>query len=351
MLRGYPECFAATPLNSQDQDAYHLRNPKIGFDMSAIEILSADAPEKAARGPLKRFLFRAEWRLVALVALLCIGCVVSAALRDQTVAWGEFFAPFGASVLLILIGMYVRATRPMPRIALGAIGFGIFMSFTGSVAIFIYTLFPVAFPLIDPSLMAIDASLGYVWTDFVQSVAAYPMVGLGLRYVYLSILPQMVAVIVLLAFLNRPVTLHRFLSVGIFCMIVTVTIWSVFPSVGPGANSSVPVDVASSIDLVLDMAYAAELQRLAAEGIPVIAPNTITGVIAFPSFHMIMACMVVWFTRDTVAFIPALVVNIAMVPATLSHGGHHLVDLVAGVVAFFLCVWAVNRLIPVQSTT
>ncbi len=288
---------------------------------------------------------------MALVALLCIGCVVSAALRDQAVAWGGFFAPFGASVLLILIGLYVRATRPMPRIALGAIGFGIFMSFTGSVAIFIYTLFPVAFPLIDPSLMAIDASLGYVWTDFVQSVAAYPMVGLGLRYVYLSILPQMVAVIVLLAFLNRPVTLHRFLSVGIFCMIVTVTIWSVFPSVGPGANSSVPVDVASSIDLVLDMAYAAELQRLAAEGIPVIAPNTITGVIAFPSFHMIMACMVVWFTRDTVAFIPALVVNIAMVPATLSHGGHHLVDLVAGVVAFFLCVWAVNRLIPVQSTT
>lgn len=319
--------------------------------MSATEILSAQSPEKTVGVPLQRLLFRAEWRLLALVALLCIGCVVSAALRDQAVAWDGFFAPFGASGLLILIGMYVRATRPMPRIALGAIGFGIFMSFSGSVAIFIYTLFPVAFPLIDPSLMAIDASLGYVWTDFVQAVADYPVIGLGLRYVYLSILPQMVAVIILLAFLNRPVTLHRFLSVGIFCMIVTVAIWSVFPSVGPGATSPVPAQVAGSIGLVLDMAYAAELQRLVAEGIPLIAPDTITGVIAFPSFHMIMACMVVWFTRGTVAFLPALVVNIAMVPATLSHGGHHLVDLVAGVGAFFLCVWAVNRLIPGQPTS
>ena len=45
---------------------------------------------------------------------------------------------------------------------------------------------------------------------------------------------------------------------------------------------------------------------------------------------MIMALMVVWFSRGTFAFLPLTAVNTAMVPATLTHGGHHLVDLLAG---------------------
>jgi membrane-associated phospholipid phosphatase len=60
---------------------------------------------------------------------------------------------------------------------------------------------------------------------------------------------------------------------------------------------------------------------------------------------MIMACMVVWFTRGTVLFLPAVTLNAFMVPATLSHGGHHLVDLLAGVVVFSGCVWLSGRLI------
>ncbi len=318
--------------------------------MSAIDILSSSPPEKAVGIPVKHLLFRAEWRLLALVGLLCVGCVVNAAVRDQAVAWGGFFPAFGASAMLVVIGMYIRATRPMPQLALGAIGFGIFMSFTGSVAIFIYTLFPVVYPVVDLSLMGVDAALGFVWTDFVKFIASYPLLGIGLRYVYLSILPQMVAVIILLAVLNRTIPLHRFLTVGIFCMIVTVAIWWLFPSVGPGAYAMVPIEVQAKIGLVLDAAYGAELRRLSTEGMAIITADRITGVIAFPSFHMIMACMVVWFTRGTWAFIPALAVNIAMVPATLSHGGHHLVDVFAGAVTFALCVWLVNRLIPMRPT-
>ena len=66
---------------------------------------------------------------------------------------------------------------------------------------------------------------------------------------------------------------------------------------------------------------------------------------------MIMALMVVWFTRGTLAFLPAALVNTAMIPATLSHGGHHLVDLFGGLAVFALGVWIANRLIrPEQQT-
>lgn len=293
----------------------------------------------------------AERRLLALVAGLCIACVLSAAIRAQAVDWPAFFPAFGGSVGLVILGAYVRATRPMPQMALGAIGFGIFMCFTGSVAIFIFTLFPVARPLIDPALIKLDASLGYSWAGAVEDLARFPIFGKLLRYVYLSILPQMVAVIMLLAYLNRAVSLHRFLAVGIICMILTVALWAVFPSIGPGAYATISPEVQAKIGLVLDSAYSEKLRQLAAEGLPLISPAHVTGVIAFPSFHMIMACMVVWFTRATWAFVPAVVVNLLMVPATLTHGGHHLIDLIAGIATFAVCLWATNQLVPLQNAS
>ena len=314
--------------------------------MSLSDISLSPKQEKADRLALKHLLFRAEWWLVGLVAALCVGCVVNATLRHQAVAWVEFFPAFGASAMLVALGMYIRATRPMPQMALGAIGFGIFMAFSGSVAIFIFTLFPFASPLIDPSLMTVDAALGYRWIGFVEYIAQYPAIGVALHYVYLSILPQMVGVIILLAFLHRPVDLHRFLTVGILCMIITVAFWWAFPSVGPSAFGMVSEDIQEKIKLIANAAYGEDMRRLSYDGISLISPSQITGVIALPSFHMIMACMVVWFTRGTLAFFPVVLVNIAMVPATLIHGGHHLVDLFGGVFTFTVCLWAASRLIP-----
>jgi PAP2 superfamily len=307
--------------------------------MSATNILTSPKPLITLFAP-------AEWVLLGLVAALCFCCFASATLSGQTVDWASFFPAFGASVALVMIGAYIRATRNMPRLALGTIGFGVFMCFTASIAIFIFTLFPLVHPLIDPTLISVDAALGYSWPDFVVLVASYPVFGTALGYVYLSILPQMVGIIILLAFLNRPVDLHRFLMVGIICMIMTVAIWRVFPSVGPGAYTLPPAEVQAKIGLVVDTNYGALLRELAADGLSVITLDQIVGVIAFPSFHMVMACMAVWFTRRTLAFVPVLLVNIAMVPATLSHGGHHLVDLFAGLVTFSLCLWVVTRHIP-----
>ena len=39
-------------------------------------------------------------------------------------------------------------------------------------------------------------------------------------------------------------------------------------------------------------------------------------------------------------------VNLLMVPATLVHGGHHLVDLLGGVAVFAACLWLAHRAVP-----
>ncbi|WP_411053594.1 phosphatase PAP2 family protein, partial [Tritonibacter sp. SIMBA_163] len=60
----------------------------------------------------------------------------------------------------------------------------------------------------------------------------------------------------------------------------------------------------------------------------------ISGVIAFPSLHTVMACMVVVFTMGTRVFPLAVILNAPMIPATLAHGGHHLSDIFGGLAVF-----------------
>ncbi|MFM7444369.1 MAG: phosphatase PAP2 family protein, partial [Tabrizicola sp.] len=122
-------------------------------------------------------------------------------------------------------------------------------------------------------------------------------------------------------------------------------IWWVIPSVGPSAFQSIPETDRLATGLYFDPAYGKYLKGLVEVGPRQISPEVITGVVAFPSYHMIMALMVVWFVRGTFAFLPLAAVNVAMVPATLTHGGHHLVDLLAGLAVFALSVWIAQRII------
>ena len=283
-----------------------------------------------------------------MLAIIC-GFGVMAVLLTQTlgreVNWPPFLAGFFGTLGLMVIGAYVRGMKDTPRLALALIGVAIFMGFTAVSSVFIFALFPLPRPLIDPWLISVDARLGYDWPSFVLALSAYPSFARGLGLLYHTSLPQIVLTICLLATLGRTVTLHRLLVVGILTLVAAVAIWWVFPSIGPSGFSSIPEDVRLATGLYFDSNYGAYLRKLVEIGPPRISPEVMTGVVAFPSYHMVMACMVVWYTRNTVMFLPALVVNGLMIPATLSHGGHHLIDLAAGVAVFACCAWAAGRII------
>jgi len=274
-----------------------------------------------------------------------LGAVLLTQVLGRVVNWPPFLAGFGGTLGLMAIGAYVRGMKGTPRLALALIGVAIFMGFTAVSSVFIFALFPLPHPLIDPLLITLDAQLGYHWPSFVETLAAYPGFARGLGYLYFTSLPQMVLTICLLAVLGRTVTLHRFLAVGMLTLVAAVSIWWLWPSIGPSGFLTIPEDVRLATGLYFDSAYGAHLLKLVEVGPPRISPEAITGVVAFPSYHMIMACMVVWYSRGTVLFLPLLAANALMVPATLSHGGHHLVDLLAGAVVFGLCVWIAGRLI------
>ncbi|MGL5011453.1 MAG: phosphatase PAP2 family protein [Paracoccaceae bacterium] len=295
----------------------------------------------------------AERLLISILVALGVMTVTVANFRGQAVDWLAFAPGVGAAFVMIALGFYVRAVKGAVRVAHAAVGFGVFMAFSGMIAILIFSLFPFVRPTIDADLIALDARLGYDWAGFVAWVARVPLAGTILGYVYHTSIPQIAVTIALLAALNKGAELHRFLFVGVVTMFGAVAIWSLWPSIGPSAYTVIPADMQASIGLVFGSEGGARLLDLAHNGVPLITPDVVNGVIAFPSYHMVMAWMVMWYCRTTPARWPALILNFAMIPATLSHGAHHLIDLIAATVLFFGCVWLAYRLIPdrVQSVS
>jgi hypothetical protein len=298
-----------------------------------------------AKVSVRHALRPAEWLMLGLIGLIFVARLALVVGQQRQVTWQPFLVGIIATLGMVAIGSYARVAKGAPRLALCAIGIGVFMGSTACSAIFIFALFPLPNPLIDRELIQLDAMLGYDWVGFVAGLADYPSIAKVLRYVYGSSLPQIVLTIILLGVLGRETALHRFLLVGILTLIAAVGIWWLWPSIGPSAYGTIPPQVKDATGLLYDSQSGAKLRQLVEVGPPVISPNVIIGVVAFPSYHIIMACMVVWFTRGTYAFLPATFVNLPMVPATLSHGGHHLVDLVGGVFLFFITLWLVSRLI------
>ncbi|MBA4324462.1 MAG: hypothetical protein C0426_05240 [Rhodobacter sp.] len=296
-------------------------------------------------------LLAAERLMLIFIAFVGLLAVALALTMQRQVNWPPFLGGYAATLALAMIGGYVRHMKSAPRVGLALVGAGIFSGFTAVSSIFIFALFPLANPLIDPWLLTIDAALGYHWPGLIAWLADHPALAQALGYVYHSSLAQILLTIILLAALSRTLDLHRFLLVGIVTLILAVAIWWTVPSIGPSAFQQIPEAHRLATGLYYSPAYGELLRSLVEVGPRQISPEIVTGVVAFPSYHIVMALMVVWFTRGTLAFLPAALVNTAMIPATLSHGGHHLVDLFGGLAVFALGVWIANRLIrPEQQT-
>lgn len=302
--------------------------------------------ETIQRLPSKHFRLLANERRMLWVNILGAAMAVALTLAMQRqIVWTPFAIGFAATLGLAAVGAYARETKSSPRIALALVGFAIYAGFTAVSMVFIFALLPLDRPLIDPTLIAIDGKLGYHWPALVSWFADHPLLARALAIVYLSSQQQLIFTILLLSGLSRELQLHRFLAVGIIILIIAATIWWAIPSVGPSAFSTVPEQDIIATNLHFTPAFGEVLRSLIQHGPAEINPEVITGIIAFPSYHIIMASMVVFFTRGTPAFIPPALLNSAMIPAVLVQGGHHLVDLIGGLAVFALGVWVASRVI------
>lgn len=293
-------------------------------------------------------LYPAEKICATVIVVLFLLDAILIQIKGVGVDWTGYGVTCAIGIGAIAIGQLYRTKRLEEKIALATTASGLFILFTIYCSIFNYLLLPVGDRRIDPLLIKLDAMLHYSWPEAVVYVASLPWLASLLRFIYMSSLPQLIVILIILGFLGQRERLHQFLLTGVFGALMAIAFWAVFPSSGPSAFEILPAEVARSF--VVGAAYGTELNRLALDGPSFLSPKDALGLIAFPSFHTVMACMAVWFMAQTKRVFPLfLIVNILMLPAILVHGGHHLVDVFAGFIVFGLALM-VSRMLPVSTS-
>jgi hypothetical protein len=271
-------------------------------------------------------------RIVAIVIVLDAGLIALRGSSIDVAAYAKIALLVG---LFLGLGLAYRRSGRSEAIGAMAVCTGLFIAFTASLSLFNYLLTPNPRPLIDPWLQAADSALGYHWPDAIAWAAEHPLFNEAMRFAYMTTLPQIAVLVAVLGLTKRLEDLYSLLLTVTITGTIAVMFWGLFPSAGPSAFNTLSDELIAKVHPVLGMEYGAYMIDLVRNGVAYLSPDDFSGLIAFPSFHIVLAVTATWHARHIKwLFGPYLLVNLIVLPAVLVHGGHHLVDIPAGMAVF-----------------
>lgn len=274
----------------------------------------------------------AERRVFAMAALLALVFAIGLPFSGYRVAWLSLLPTLAAAAMLFGIATLYRTLRPEPRLAAMAMGTAALLLFSMFMALTNYLAIRLDRPLIDATLAAWDRMLGIDWPATLALVQSAPWLKLVLAAAYATTLPQIAFVVVVLALSGRLERLSLFMLAFCVSALATVAFWAAFPSFGAFAYYWEASPRLSDVGLIVDAEYARELYDLKARAIDILAIDQLTGLIAFPSFHTVIAVLAAY-ALWPVRFVggAALCLNLLIVLSVPFDGGHHFVDVPAGI--------------------
>jgi membrane-associated phospholipid phosphatase len=119
-------------------------------------------------------------------------------------------------------------------------------------------------------------------------------------------------------------------------LLLTAAVFFLFPTLGPC------VGVPACQDAYLD-----DLVGLRHGSLPSLDIMLLKGVIAFPSFHAVLAILFTYAHRDSPIFLPVAAFNALMLLSIPSEGGHYLVDVLGGIAVGGLAI-LMTRVLPAR---
>lgn len=273
----------------------------------------------------------AERTILTVSLALAVVCLVLSWDKGVTVALGAYGFSVGFAVVMIALGQFYRHVRKGERIALTTHMLALFILYSVPASLFNLLLLPRPRAPMDATLVWMDSWLGYSWPAACAWIAQYPQLSDILRQVYNLTLAQILFVFLFLGMANDRRRLHAAALATVFASLATIFCWALFPSSGASAYWTLAPEIDRIVRPVVNSAYGAEINRLLVDGVKDISALQVTGLVGFPSFHTVMALMsliAAWPYRP--ARFALILVNAALLPAILIHGGHNLMDVLGG---------------------
>jgi PAP2 superfamily len=200
-------------------------------------------------------------------------------------------------------------------------------------SVFSYCTATLRYPLWDAEFVQWDAMLGFHWKSWWDTVIAHPPLVLGLGYFYSSLPVQIFIAIMYFSHFNYADRNRELLWIALLSGVLVSLVSGVMPARGAFEYFGVPKFAS----------HLAVLTTLRESTTHAFVISQMQGIITFPSYHTVMAIYFSYAFRGCgKIFYVILGVNILMLLSVVTHGGHYVVDVIAGAVVVVLVIVSVR---------
>ena len=269
---------------------------------------------------------KAIWFLFLLVAIELLWAHISKiTLKDMGIGLSFVAAP-------ISVGLVLDAIGKAKRIAHIAYYFSFWMGFLIIGSILSYLCATLPFTLMDESFAKMDSAMGFDWINWFRYVKSQPFLDKILTTAYRSMIPQILFAIIFFSHAKRHTGANELWWTTMIALVITSLISGVLPALGTFFYYKENVEAAIHIPHLL------ALRNGTMSTFPVLE---LGGIITYPSFHMVLVIILCYPYRHNKRMFPIIfTINSLMLLSIPTHGGHYLVDIIAGA----LVAWASIRI-------
>jgi hypothetical protein len=243
--------------------------------------------------------------------------------RQANITFSGWPHPAVAVSACILISLFYRKLRYAPSLAEVGAYAALWIAFTTAGSALTYLTASLSRPLADVALSALDARLGFDWVAWNGFIHKYHKLTIILRMAYSSLLIQVAGSILFFALTRCCGRNAELLLNAVLALILTSIVAAVWPTLGPWVHFAYNT-------LPSDTLYVADILTLRSHVGATFSLARMQGIVSFPSYHTVLAILLMYGHRCLPSLRLVLVVNGLMLLSIPSEGGHYLVDMFAG---------------------
>jgi membrane-associated phospholipid phosphatase len=236
------------------------------------------------------------------------------------------------SIILFFYSFYLlyKKFRPDPKIMMAFLSACWMICYTGAALTLSYLAYTTDRPLITAALAEIDHSLGFYAPSLVVWFWQHKWLSLIFSAAYTSFLYQKPFTIIYLSLRGKIDHVESFMMQYLIAGFITICIGALFPAEGTYAW----------YHFTPNAVQVGDVERLYELRQNIVDLGKLNGIVEFPSFHTALSVIYVYAFRDENKFIffPILLLNILLIFSCLSHGGHFLIDVIAGVAVAVIAI-------------
>lgn len=278
------------------------------------------------------------WAVMTLAAVIAISMLCG--LEIDYGEWVELMAPAQPASLGT---MFLAKKIGWQRIADAAECLIASLAITPAIIFATFLAMRINMPLADVLLSNADRMLGFDWVGLIRLLDQNRVLILMLGASYVSFSAQVFGIPLLLTLTGHANRARQMLfCFGAICL--TACMVSVFfPAAG--AFVAYMPDQLNNLDPGFVNQFLPSFEAVRSDPGFVLRPKNAEGIVTFPSVHAAVALLAIWgaWTLRWLR-IPIVTLNVLMMLSTFTHGGHYLVDVLAGSVLAVIAILATSRL-------